>query len=69
MAVEKYVRFQLRDKLFRPRRNYERDVFNGDIGVIEIIDSVEQEVSIRFDHQLVKYFGGATRLSRGIREF
>ena len=30
-------------------------VFNGDIGVVERIDPVEQEVSIRFDDRLVKY--------------
>jgi exodeoxyribonuclease V alpha subunit len=55
-AVEKYGwRFQLRDKVIQTENNYEKEVFNGDIGVIEIIDSVEQEVSIRFDQRLVKY--------------
>jgi exodeoxyribonuclease V alpha subunit len=55
-AVEKYGwRFQLRDKVIQTENNYEKEVFNGDIGVIETIDSVEQEASIRFDHRLVKY--------------
>jgi exodeoxyribonuclease V alpha subunit len=55
-AVEKYGwRFQLRDKVIQTENNYEKEVFNGDIGLIETIDSVEQEVSIRFDHRLVKY--------------
>jgi exodeoxyribonuclease V alpha subunit len=55
-AVEKYGwRFQLRDKVIQTENNYEKEVFNGDIGVIETIDTIEQEVSIRFDHRLVKY--------------
>ena len=64
-AVEKYGwRFQLRDKVIQTENNYEKEVFNGDIGVIETIDSVEQEVSIRFDHRLVKYdFGELDAIS------
>ena len=55
-VIEKFGwRFQLRDKVIQTENNYEKEVFNGDIGVIEIIDSVEQEVSIRFDQRLVKY--------------
>jgi exodeoxyribonuclease V alpha subunit len=55
-AVEKYGwRFQIRDKVIQTENNYEKEVFNGDIGVIESIDSVEQEVAIRFDQRLVKY--------------
>jgi exodeoxyribonuclease V alpha subunit len=65
VAVEKYGwRFQLRDKVIQTENNYEKEVFNGDIGVIETIDSVEQEVSIRFDHRLVKYdFGELDAIS------
>jgi exodeoxyribonuclease V alpha subunit len=55
-VVEKYGwRFRARDKVIQTENNYEKEVFNGDIGVVEIIDLVEQEVSIRFDHRLVKY--------------
>ena len=55
-AVEKYGwRFQAQDKVIQTENNYEKEVFNGDIGVVETIDSVEQEVSIRFDQRLVKY--------------
>ena len=55
-AVEKYGwRFQARDKVIQTENNYEKEVFNGDIGVVETIDSVEQEVAIRFDQRLVKY--------------
>src|SRR5207302_397135 len=55
-AVEKYGwRFQIRDKVIQTENNYEKEVFNGDIGNIEAIDPIEHEVSIRFDSRLVKY--------------
>ena len=37
------------------RNNYEKEVFNGDIGVIREIDFEEQELAIEFDGRLVKY--------------
>ena len=43
-----------RDKVSQTDDNYYKDVFNGDIGIAERIDSVEPEVSIRFDGRLVK---------------
>jgi exodeoxyribonuclease V alpha subunit len=55
-AVEKYGwRFQIRDKVIQTENNYEKEVFNGDIGGIEGIDPIEHEVLIRFDNRLVKY--------------
>jgi exodeoxyribonuclease V alpha subunit len=55
-AVEKYGwRFQIRDKVIQTENNYEKEVFNGDIGNIEGIDSIDHEVLIRFDNRLVKY--------------
>ena len=58
-AVEKFGwRFQIRDKVIQTENNYEKEVFNGDIGNIEAIDPIEQEVSIRFDKRLIKYAFG-----------
>jgi exodeoxyribonuclease V alpha subunit len=55
-GVEKYGwRFQIRDKVIQTENNYEKEVFNGDIGTIEGIDPIEHEVVIRFDNRLVKY--------------
>jgi exodeoxyribonuclease V alpha subunit len=64
-AVEKYGwRFQIRDKVIQAENNYEKEVFNGDIGTIESIDPVEHEVSIRFDNRLVNYdFGELDEVS------
>jgi exodeoxyribonuclease V alpha subunit len=64
-AVEKYGwRFHVRDKVIQTENNYEKEVFNGDIGTVESIDPVEHEVVIRFDQRPVKYdFGELDELS------
>ena len=42
----------------------DKDVFNGDVGIVESIDPVEQQVPIRFDDRIVKYdFGELDELS------
>jgi len=55
-SVERFGwRFQIGDKVIQTENDYDKDVFNGDIGIVERIDSVEREVTIRFDDRLVKY--------------
>ena len=63
--VERFgFRFRLRDKVIQTENNYEKDVFNGDIGQIEAIDPVEQEVVVRYDTRLVTYdYGELDELS------
>ena len=57
-------RFQVRDKVIQTENDYKKEVFNGDIGTIEKIDPVEQELSIRFDDRLVVYdFGELDEVS------
>ncbi len=48
-------RFRIRDKVIQSINNYEKEVFNGDIGIIEGIDLEEQELSVRFDGRVVGY--------------
>jgi exodeoxyribonuclease V alpha subunit len=43
------------DKVIQNVNNYDKDVFNGDIGVITNIDLEESEVKINFDGHLVIY--------------
>ena len=64
-AVERFGwRFRVRDKVIQTENNYKKEVFNGDIGTIEKIDPVEQELSIRFDDRLVTYdFGELDEVS------
>lgn len=64
-VVERYGwRFRLRDKVIQTQNNYDKEVFNGDIGQIVRIDPVEQEVAVRFDQREVIYdFGELDELS------
>ncbi len=55
-VVEKFGwRFQVRDKVIQTENNYDKDVFNGDIGQIVKIDPVEREVAVKFDQREVVY--------------
>ena len=55
-SVERFGwRFQIGDKVIQTENNYDKEVFNGDIGTVERIDPVEHEVAVRFDDRLVKY--------------
>src|SRR5262249_34907548 len=55
-SVEKFGwQFRLRDKVIQTENNYDKDVFNGDIGQIARIDPVEREVTIRYDTREIIY--------------
>ena len=57
-------RFRMRDKVIQTENDYDKDVFNGDVGTIERIDPAEHEVTIRFDERSVKYdFGELDEVS------
>jgi len=54
--VDKFgYRFRARDKVIQTENDYDKEVFNGDIGQIASIDTAEREVIIRFDNRLVAY--------------
>jgi exodeoxyribonuclease V alpha subunit len=63
--VEKFGwQFRPRDKVIQTQNDYDKDVFNGDIGQITKIDPVEREVTIRFDQREVVYdFGELDEIS------
>jgi exodeoxyribonuclease V alpha subunit len=48
-------KFRPRDKVIQTENNYDKSVFNGDIGQIIKIDTVEREVTVRFDEREVIY--------------
>ena len=57
--IEKFGwQFRLRDKVMQIRNNYDKDVFNGDIGVVISINPVEREIVIRYDQRDVPYEEG-----------
>jgi exodeoxyribonuclease V alpha subunit len=46
---------RLYDKVMQIKNNYDKDVFNGDIGRVSRIDPGGQEIVIRFEDQAVTY--------------
>jgi exodeoxyribonuclease V alpha subunit len=56
IEVERFgIRFRPGDKVIQTENNYDKEVFNGDIGQIESIDPIEREVAVRYDSRLVMY--------------
>jgi exodeoxyribonuclease V alpha subunit len=56
LTVEKFGwQFRPRDKVIQTQNDYDKDVFNGDIGQVVKIDPIEKEVTVRFDQREVIY--------------
>jgi len=49
------INFRSGDKVMQTLNNYDKDVFNGDIGFICSIDIIEQALSVDFDGRVVTY--------------
>jgi len=47
--------FRAGDKVLQTRNNYDKEVFNGDIGRIRKIDEDDQEMTVDYDGPLVNY--------------
>ena len=46
------------DKVMQIQNDYDKDVFNGDIGYIQAVDTVEGELTVDFDGREVSYLFG-----------
>ena len=49
------TRFRPRDKVMHLRNNYQKEVFNGEIGRITAIDKADQRLSVDYNDRTVKY--------------
>jgi exodeoxyribonuclease V alpha subunit len=49
------VEYRRGDKVMQIRNNYEKEVFNGDIGVVQEVNPEDRELSVQFDDRLVIY--------------
>ena len=49
------VQYRQGDKVMQIRNNYDKEVFNGDIGRIESVDTYERILAVSFDGRLVSY--------------
>ncbi|MCM1500618.1 MAG: ATP-dependent RecD-like DNA helicase, partial [Clostridium sp.] len=47
--------FRAEDKVMQIKNNYDKEVFNGDIGMIESVDAENRTLTVNFDHRLVEY--------------
>jgi len=47
--------FRLGDKVMQLRNNYELDVYNGDVGVVTLVDDEAKEMQVQFDDRAVLY--------------
>ncbi|HJS20517.1 MAG TPA: ATP-dependent RecD-like DNA helicase [Anaerolineales bacterium] len=47
--------FRLGDKVMQTRNNYDKDVYNGDIGFIRSVDVIEQRLTVDFDGRTVPF--------------
>lgn len=47
--------FRQGDKVMQIRNNYDKNVFNGDIGYITAVDTNERTLTVTFDRRLVEY--------------
>ena len=50
-----YNIFREGDKVIQTRNNYDKDVFNGDMGIIESVDSINGKIEINFDGRKICY--------------
>ena len=48
-------RFHVQDKVMQIKNNYDKHVYNGDIGQIVQIDTVESKMAVEFDDKTVEY--------------
>ncbi len=56
--------FRVGDRVIQTENNYDRDVFNGDLGIVEKINRIEQTMSVNFEGRQVEYdFGDLDELS------
>ena len=57
-------KFRLGDKVLQTQNNYQKEVFNGDIGRIVAVDETEREIHVEFESRAVHYdFGELDELA------
>ena len=49
------VEYRVHDKVMQIRNNYDKEVFNGDIGVVSSVDQEERELTVDFDGREINY--------------
>lgn len=47
--------FRAEDKVMQIKNNYDKEVFNGDIGIVESVDAEDRTLKVNFDGRSVEY--------------
>ncbi len=56
--------FRIGDRVIQTENNYDRDVFNGDLGIVEKINRIDQLMTVNMEGRLVEYdFGDIDELA------
>ena len=50
--------FRVGDRVMQLRNNYDKDVYNGDVGFIKAVDPTDRSLVVTFDGRPVKYDAG-----------
>jgi exodeoxyribonuclease V alpha subunit len=56
------VTFRVGDKVMQVRNDYDREVFNGDVGIVSRVDVEDQVVEVGFPHRVVYDFSDLDEL-------
>jgi exodeoxyribonuclease V alpha subunit len=54
-GVKENSRFQLGDKVMQIRNNYDKEVFNGDLGIVVQVDTETQELWVSFENRRIRF--------------
>ncbi len=50
-----YIRYKKGDKVIQTRNNYDKGVFNGDVGIVSLINRIDGSMEIEFDNERLTY--------------
>ena len=53
----KEKRFRLRDKVMQLRNNYDKNIFNGDIGFVSVVSAATKSMTVDFEGDAIVYEG------------
>jgi exodeoxyribonuclease V alpha subunit len=54
-CLRRAITLRVGDRVIQKVNDYNREVFNGDLGVIRVIDKEEQEITVEFSDRIVSY--------------
>lgn len=54
----KYTKYRIGDRIMQIRNNYDKDIFNGSLGVVEDYDEESKRIIVRFDDNVIGYESG-----------